>query len=108
MAGTTTERPFFRGEYDDAAYWARVRRNLGWLGETEEQWKANQERLRDATIGIAGAGGIGGATLHRLVRMGARHLRIADPEQFDASNMQRQLGASLDTLGRNKAEVTAE
>ncbi|HEX8082985.1 MAG TPA: ThiF family adenylyltransferase [Solirubrobacteraceae bacterium] len=108
MAGAATERPFFRGEYDDELYWARVRRNLGWLGETEEQWRANQEKLRDATIGIAGAGGIGGAALARLVRMGARHLRIADPEQFEASNVQRQLGASLDTLGRNKAEVTAE
>jgi molybdopterin/thiamine biosynthesis adenylyltransferase len=108
MAGTATERPFFRGEYDDELYWGRVKRNLGWMGETEEQWRTNQEKLRDATIGIAGAGGIGGATLHRLVRMGARHLRIADPELFEASNMQRQLGASLDTIGRNKAEVTAE
>jgi ThiF family len=98
----------FSGDYDDATYWERVKRNLGWLGDTEEEWRANQERLRDATIGIAGTGGIGGAAAMRLVRMGARHLKIADPEEFELSNVQRQAGASLDTIGRNKAEVVGE
>ena len=86
------------GEYDDAAYWERVKRNLAWMGNTEEEQRANQERLRDATIGIAGTGGIGGATAMRLVRMGARHIKIADPEDFELSNVQRQAGASVDTV----------
>jgi molybdopterin/thiamine biosynthesis adenylyltransferase len=98
----------YAGEYDDAAYWERVKRNLGWMGDTEEEWRANQEALRDATIGIAGTGGIGGALAIRLVRMGARHIKIADPEDFEMSNIQRQAGASLDTIGRNKAEVVGE
>jgi molybdopterin/thiamine biosynthesis adenylyltransferase len=98
----------YTGEYDDATYWERIKRNLGWMGNTEEEWRANQERLRDATIGIAGTGGIGGATAMRLVRMGARHIKIADPEDFELSNIQRQAGAALDTIGRNKAEVVGE
>jgi molybdopterin/thiamine biosynthesis adenylyltransferase len=98
----------YAGRYDDESYWERVKRNLGWMGNTEEEWRANQERLRDATIGIAGTGGIGGATAMRLVRMGARHIKIADPENFELSNVQRQAGAGLDTLGRNKAEVVGE
>ena len=101
-------RIHYTGEYDDAKYWERVKRSLGWLGNTEEEWRANQERLRDSTIGIAGTGGIGGATAMRLVRMGCRHIKIADPELFDLSNIQRQAGAQLDTIGRNKAEVVAE
>jgi molybdopterin/thiamine biosynthesis adenylyltransferase len=98
----------YQGEYDEEAYWERVDRNLAFLGRTEEEARRNQEKLRDATIGIAGVGGIGGAAAIRLVRMGARHLKVADPEGFEMSNIQRQAGASLDTLGRNKAEVTAE
>lgn len=36
------------------------------------------EKLRDAVIGIAGTGGIGGALAARLVRMGVRNLKLAD------------------------------
>src|SRR5947208_11468846 len=108
MAETVGDRTRYRGEYDDAVYWERVSRNQAWLGETDEERRRNQERLRDATIGIAGVVGIGGAVAMRLVRMGALHLKVADPEDFDMTNVQRKSGARLDTLGRNKAEVVAE
>lgn len=64
--------------------------------------------LRDAAIGVVGTGGIGGAVALRLVRMGARNLELADPDVFEVSNIQRRVAASLDTIGRNKAEVVAE
>lgn len=108
MSETVRDRIHYRGEFDEAAYWQRVSRNQGWLGACEEEARRNQLRLRDATIGIAGVGGIGGAVAMRLVRMGAGHLKLADPESFEMSNIQRQSGARLDTLGRNKAEVVAE
>ena len=98
----------YRGDYDDKLYWERVDRNLGWLGDTVEEQRARQEKLRDAVIGIVGTGGIGGAVATRLVRMGARNLKLADPDNFDVTNIQRQLGASLENVGRNKAEVVAE
>ncbi|MER6026443.1 ThiF family adenylyltransferase [Streptomyces sp. NPDC001851] len=98
----------YRGDYDDKLYWERVDRNLGWLGDSAEEQRRRQERLRDSVIGIVGTGGIGGAVATRLVRMGARHLKLADPDEFDITNIQRQLGASLENVGRNKAEVVAE
>lgn len=96
------------GKYDDAFYWERVNRNLGWLGDTEQEQRERQERLRDSVIGIVGTGGIGGAVAARLVRMGALNLKLADPDHFDLTNVQRQYGAARDTIGRNKAEVVAE
>jgi molybdopterin/thiamine biosynthesis adenylyltransferase len=108
MPETLKDRINYRAEFDEPAYWERVSRNQAWLGTSEEEARRNQLRLRDATIGIAGVGGIGGAVAMRLVRMGAGHLKLADPESFDMSNIQRQSGARLDTLGRNKAEVVAE
>lgn len=103
-----TDRKTYRGTYDDKFYWERVDRNLGWLGDTPEEQRARQEKLRDATIGIVGTGGIGGAVALRLVRMGARNLKLADPDLFELSNVQRQIGADVKNIGRNKAEVVAE
>jgi len=58
----------------------RAHRNLGWLGDSpEEQWQ-RQERLGDVVVGIAGCDGIGGATAERLVRMGIRNIKVADPD----------------------------
>jgi molybdopterin/thiamine biosynthesis adenylyltransferase len=37
----------------------------------------------------------------------AWELRLADPEEFEASNMNRQFAAYVDTIGVNKAEAVA-
>ncbi|MDT7953711.1 MAG: ThiF family adenylyltransferase [Acetobacteraceae bacterium] len=105
---SSTGRMIYRGSYDPAFYWERVDRNLGWLGDSVAEQRARQEKLRDAVIGVVGTGGIGGAVALRLVRMGARHLKLADPDSFDLTNVQRQVGASRETIGRNKALVVAE
>src|ERR1051326_8468421 len=102
------DRKIYRGSYDDKFYWERVDRNLGWLGDSPEEQRARQEKLRDSVIGIVGTGGIGGAVALRLVRMGVRTLKLADPDHFELSNVQRQAGADVKNLGRNKAEVVAE
>ncbi|WP_030264902.1 ThiF family adenylyltransferase [Streptomyces violens] len=95
-------------ETDESYYWERVRRNLGWLGNTEEEQRERQLKLRNAKIGIAGVGGIGGATAERLVRMGVQNLKVADPDTFEKSNINRQFGATFGNVGRNKAEAVAE
>ena len=59
------DRQRLRGHYDEDFYWERVDRNPGWLGDTTEEQRERQARLRDAVIGI------GGAAAARLVRMGA-------------------------------------
>ncbi|OTN86719.1 ThiF family adenylyltransferase [Enterococcus faecium] len=93
---------------NEEMYWERVNRSLGWLGNDEEEQKEKQEKLKSVVVGIAGTGGIGGQLAQRLVRLGVRNLKLADPDVFDISNMNRQMGADLEHIGKNKAEVVAE
>lgn len=93
------------GKYDDTIYWKRVDRSLMWLGNTEQEQRAAQQRISGATVGVAGCGGIGGAVAMRLARLGVRHIKVADPDTFDWTNINRQYGSSRATVGKNKAEV---
>lgn len=64
--------------------------------------------LLNSTVSIAGAGGDGGELAVTLAQMGVGKFRLADPEVFEVGNLNRQTGASYNTLGRNKAEVIGE
>src|SRR5262245_56191667 len=85
----------------DQFYQQLVARNRGLIADAE------QARLRSATLLIAGCGSIGGAVIEPLVRMGAEHLLLAEPDAYDLPNMNRQ-SVRLQDLGRNKAEVFQE
>lgn len=76
-------------------------RNLGWVTETE------QEILRGKRVAIAGMGGVGGSHLLTLTRLGIGAFMLADFDQFELPNFNRQAGASLPHLGRAKLEVMA-
>jgi hypothetical protein len=65
-----------------------------------------QERLRTATILIAGCGSIGGAAIEPLIRLGCENLILAEPDGYDIANMNRQ-SARLQDVGRNKAVAHA-
>jgi hypothetical protein len=97
-----------KGQYDDAVYWERVERSQAWLGMDESEQHESQLRLRGSTVGVAGCGGIGGALAVRLARLGVLHIKVADPDGFDWTNVNRQLGSSRATLGQNKAEVVGK
>jgi molybdopterin/thiamine biosynthesis adenylyltransferase len=77
-------------------------RNLGLLTPLE------QTKLRTFTIAIPGMGGVGGIHLISLVRQGFEKFKIADLDNFELKNFNRQYGARLDTIGRAKAEVMKE
>ncbi len=49
-----------------------------------------QEKLATATVGIAGAGGLGANVALLLVRSGLRQLILIDDDVVDASNLNRQ------------------
>ena len=83
-------------------YGSAFSRNLGLLTQAE------QERLRGACVAIAGMGGVGGVHLVTLARLGVGAFHLADFDQFDVPNFNRQYGATLETLGRDKVEVMAE
>ncbi|MGA7178246.1 MAG: ThiF family adenylyltransferase [Thiobacillaceae bacterium] len=76
-------------------------RNIGWLTERE------QDQLRQKRVAIAGLGGVGGSHLLTLARLGIGHFSIADFDVFDLVNFNRQVGATVSTLGKPKAEVMA-
>lgn len=67
-----------------------------------------QERLRHSCVALAGLGGVGGIHLATLARLGIGGFHLADPDCFETVNFNRQHGASLRTLGRNKALVMAD
>jgi len=77
-------------------------RNIGWLSPHE------QETLRNKRIAIAGMGGVGGSHLLTLSRLGIGAFHIADFDEFEIHNFNRQAGASMDTIGRAKVDVLAE
>lgn len=81
----------------DEFYQEAFNRNIGLLTEKE------QEVLRQARVGIVGAGGVGGFHLMTLVRLGVGQFHIADYDTYEIANIQRQCGAYMDTLGENKA-----
>lgn len=83
---------------------------LAGMGERHEGLLSPEEvdRLSAMTLCGAGAGGVAGWTYEALARAGCRRFRVADPETYEASNANRQTGCDFHTIGRNKAEVTAE
>lgn len=77
-------------------------RNIGWVTPEE------LERLRGKRIGIAGLGGVGGSHLLTLARLGVGGFNIADFDVFNLVNFNRQAGANMATIGRQKTEVLSE
>ncbi len=80
--------------YDEA-----FSRNLGWLS----RW--DQQLLRDKRVAIAGMGGVGGAHLLTLARLGIGRFHIADFDRFELGNFNRQVGATMSTIGRSKVRA---
>ncbi|MFO7809232.1 ThiF family adenylyltransferase [Guyparkeria sp.] len=66
------------------------------------------QRLRAATVLVAGLGGVGGAAAESLARAGVGRLILLDHDTFAASNLNRQLLSTREVLGRGKAEVAVE
>lgn len=88
-----SERPPF--SYDEM-----VTRNAGFLTPAE------QRTLREGAVFVCGVGGMGGAALQSLVRAGVGSFALADMDVFETSNLNRQLFATLDTLGCSKVAAT--
>lgn len=83
------------------SYAEMTTRNAGFVSAAE------QACLRQANVFIPGVGGMGGAAFMALVRAGVGRFTIADLDRFEVSNLNRQLFATLDTVGALKAEAAA-
>lgn len=84
------------------SYDAFTTRNIGFVTEAE------QAKLRAATVFVCGTGGMGGAVIMALARAGVGHLLIADIDEFEVSNLNRQLFCTMETVGQHKAEATRD
>jgi molybdopterin/thiamine biosynthesis adenylyltransferase len=66
-----------------------------------------QARLLRARVGVAGLGGLGGLVSELLARAGVGELVLVDPDVTSDDNLNRQLLADEENLGRPKVDAAA-
>ena len=86
----------------DFDYGDAFSRNFGWVTH------ADQTKLQGSRVAIAGLGGVGGAHLLTLARLGISKFNIADFDDFDVHNMNRQAGAFMPFMGKPKIDTMAQ
>ena len=64
--------------------------------------------LNSSKVAIFGIGGVGGYTAEALARSGVGHFLLVDNDKVALSNLNRQIIATLDTVGRYKTQVMKE
>lgn len=65
-------------------------------------------KLKDKTVLIIGLGGVGGAALECVVRMGINNIIIVDNDVVDITNLNRQIISLHSNIGKNKIDVAKE
>ena len=66
------------------------------------------ERLSNAHVAVFGIGGVGGYVVEALVRSGIGNFDLIDDDKVCLTNLNRQIIATRDTIGRHKVEVMRE
>lgn len=66
------------------------------------------EKLKNAHIAVFGVGGVGSYIAEALARSGVGHISLIDSDDVDITNLNRQIEALSDTVGKPKAEVMRE
>ena len=70
--------------------------------------KENMKRLQKAKVLVFGVGGVGGYVIEALARSGISSLTIVDNDVVSLSNINRQIIATMDTVGKKKVDVMKE
>ncbi len=65
-------------------------------------------KLEKQTVMVVGCGGVGSFCVEALARTGVGNLILIDADVFELSNLNRQLPATLETLGKYKVDVLKE
>ncbi|MDE6200467.1 MAG: ThiF family adenylyltransferase [Clostridiales bacterium] len=65
-------------------------------------------KLQKAKVLVVGLGGVGGATAEVLVRSGVGTLTFVDGDNFEPSNLNRQILCTVNDIGKNKAVIAAQ
>lgn len=80
-----------------------------WLNRTEMLiGKENVKKLQNSHIVVFGLGGVGSYVVEGLVRAGIGYISIIDKDIVDVTNINRQIIADTETIGRAKVDVEKE
>ena len=67
-----------------------------------------QKRLKNSSVLVVGAGGLGSPLLLYLAAAGVGQIGIIDPDVVDMSNLHRQILYNVADIGKSKAETARE
>lgn len=70
--------------------------------------KEAMEKLAKSRVAVFGIGGVGGYTVEALARSGLGAIDLIDNDKVCLTNINRQIIATLKTVGRYKVEAAAE
>ena len=66
------------------------------------------EKIRKSRVAVFGIGGVGGYTAEALVRSGIGEIDIIDNDTVSITNINRQIIATAENIGRYKIDVAEE
>ena len=66
--------------------------------------KDNLDKIKNSSILIIGAGGVGGYAIETLIRSGIENITLVDYDKIDISNINRQIIAKESNIGKSKVE----
>lgn len=70
--------------------------------------KSGLKKLQAAHVAVFGIGGVGGYVVEALARSGVGEITLVDNDDVSLTNINRQIIATHNTIGRSKVEVMAE
>lgn len=73
-----------------------------------EVGEAGQERLKNTSVLVIGAGGLGAPILLYLAAAGVGHLGIVDADRIELSNLQRQILFETQQIGQTKTTAAIQ
>ena len=62
-------------------------------------------KIKNTKVLLVGVGGVGGFAYEALIRSGFQDITIIDRDVVEITNLNRQLVASLDTIGKSKVSI---
>ena len=66
------------------------------------------QKLKNAKVAIFGIGGVGSYVVEALARVGIGSFILVDKDTVSISNLNRQIIATLNTIGKNKVDIAKE
>ena len=70
--------------------------------------KTALEKLADSKVLLFGLGGVGSYTFEALIRSGVGNITVVDGDDYSESNINRQLYATISSVGRKKTALAKE